>query len=66
VPRQLLAPKTVAARLGLSVGRVAQLDREGVLVAMRDSSNRRLYDPDVVEQFARAREARRGMVGAGA
>lgn len=52
----LLAPSTVARRLGLSVSRIVQLDREGVLPAMRDSVGRRLYDPDLVERFAKARE----------
>ena len=55
---QLLAPRDVARRLGLSTSRIIQLDREGVLPAMRDSAGRRLYDPDLVERFARARRAR--------
>jgi DNA-binding transcriptional MerR regulator len=55
----LLAPGAVARRLELSPSRVAQLDREGKLVALRDSAGRRLYDPETVEAFARAREARR-------
>ena len=54
----LLAPGAVAKRLGLSTSRVIQLDREGALPAMRDSAGRRLYDPGVVETFAREREAR--------
>ena len=54
----LLAPQTVARRLKLSTSRVAQLDREGVLPAMRDSAGRRLWDPELVERFAREREAR--------
>jgi DNA-binding transcriptional MerR regulator len=37
---------------------LAQLDREGILRAMRDSAGRRLYDADVVERFAVARKAR--------
>ena len=47
----LLAPGAVARRLGLSTSRVIQLDREGVLPAMRDSAGRRLYDPEVVERL---------------
>jgi DNA-binding transcriptional MerR regulator len=54
----LLAPRDVARRLGLSTSRVTQLDREGKLPAHRDASGRRLYDPEVVEQFAREREKR--------
>ena len=56
----LLTPGAVAKRLGLSTSRVVQLDREGVLPAMRDSGGRRLYDPDRVERFARERAARAG------
>lgn len=52
----LLAPKDVARRLDLSTSRVVQLDREGVLPAMRDSGGRRIYDPEAVEAFARERE----------
>lgn len=52
----LLAPRDVARRLNLSTSRVVQLDREGKLPALRDSSGRRLYDPEVVERFARERE----------
>jgi DNA-binding transcriptional MerR regulator len=54
----LLAPRDVGRRLGLSTSRVIQLDREGVLRAMRDSAGRRLYEPETVERFAREREAR--------
>jgi DNA-binding transcriptional MerR regulator len=54
-----LAPGDVARRLGLSVSRITQLDREGKLPALRDSSGRRLFDPDVVERFALEREQRR-------
>ncbi len=56
--KTLLAPGAVAKRLDRSVSRVVQLDREGKLVAMRDSAGRRLYDPDAVDRFLRAREAR--------
>jgi DNA-binding transcriptional MerR regulator len=52
----LLAPRDVARRLNLSTSRLAQLDREGRLPALRDSSGRRLYDSDVVERFAHERE----------
>lgn len=52
----LLAPRDAARRLNLSTSRLMQLDREGKLPALRDSSNRRLYDPETVEQFARERE----------
>jgi DNA-binding transcriptional MerR regulator len=54
----LLAPQDVGRRLRLSTSRVIQLDREGVLPAMRDSAGRRLYDADLVEGFAQEREAR--------
>ena len=56
---KLLAPRDAGFRLKLSTGRLAQLDREGVLPAIRDSAGRRFYDPEVVERFAREREARR-------
>jgi excisionase family DNA binding protein len=55
----LLAPRDVAKRLGLSTSRIVQLDREGKLPAMRDSSGRRIYDGDVVERYAREREQTR-------
>jgi DNA-binding transcriptional MerR regulator len=55
----LLSPGAVARRLGLSTSRVIQLDREGVLCAMRDSAGRRLYDAQAVERFALERERRR-------
>jgi DNA-binding transcriptional MerR regulator len=55
----LLAPRDVGRRLNLSTSRIIQLDREGVLPALRDSSGRRLYDPEVVEIFALEREGRR-------
>jgi DNA-binding transcriptional MerR regulator len=51
----LLAPRDVARRLQLSTSRVVQLDREGKLIALRYSAGRRLYEPDVVERFARER-----------
>ncbi len=55
----LLAPRDVAKRLNLSTSRIQQLDREGLLPALRDSSGRRLYDPDLVERYASLREERR-------
>lgn len=55
----LLAPRDVARRLNLSTSRVIQLHREGILPAQRDSTGRRLFDPESVEVFARAREAKR-------
>ncbi len=61
----LLAPKHAAQRLNLSVSRIVQLDREGVLPAMRDSLGRRLYDPERVEAFAQQREAQRRQAGVG-
>jgi len=54
-----LAPQDVARRLKLSTSRLAQLDREGLLPAFRDSAGRRLYDPAIVEAFAKAREEKR-------
>ena len=52
----LLAPRDVARRLHLSTSRVVQLDREGILKALRDSAGRRFYNWDDVERFALARE----------
>jgi excisionase family DNA binding protein len=52
---QYLSPRDAARRLGVSTSRVQQLDRQGKLPALRDSSGRRMFDPDVVERFARAR-----------
>lgn len=54
----MLAPQSVARRLGLSTSRVVQLDREGLLPALRDSAGRRFYDVDTVERFAAERERR--------
>lgn len=56
----LLAPRDVARRLRLSTSRVIQLDREGVLRAIRDSAGRRFYDSETVERFAAERERRAG------
>lgn len=55
----LLAPRDVARRLNLSTSRVVQLDREGVLCAIRDSSGRRIYEAEAVERYAAERQARR-------
>jgi DNA-binding transcriptional MerR regulator len=55
----LLAPRDAARRLNLSTSRLAQLDREGLLPAMRDSSGRRFFRPESVEAFARERKNRR-------
>lgn len=54
----LFAPRDVARRLNLSTSRVVQLDREGILPAMRDVSGRRFYTEESVERFARDRERR--------
>jgi DNA-binding transcriptional MerR regulator len=56
MPIRLLAPRDVARRLRVSTSRVTQLDREGKLVALRDASGRRFYDPETVERYAIARE----------
>ena len=56
----LLAPRDVGKRLKLSTSRVIQLDREGVLRAIRDSAGRRFYDSETVEHFAAERERRAG------
>ena len=58
MPLTLLSPGDAARRLELSTSRLVQLDREGVFLALRDSSGRRLYDPDAVERFAELRRAR--------
>lgn len=54
----LLAPRDAAKRLNLSTSRIQQLDREGLLPALRDSAGRRLYDPEQVERYARQRKQR--------
>jgi predicted site-specific integrase-resolvase len=56
MPLQLLAPRDVARRLGVSTSRVTQLDREGRLVALRDASGRRFWEADAVEHYAAKRE----------
>lgn len=60
----LLAPRDVGRRLNLSTSRVVQLDREGVLRALRDSAGRRFYDAETVEHFAAERQAKRDQVTA--
>ena len=52
----LLAPRDAGRRLKLTSSRLAQLDREGVFPALRDSAGRRFYDAEEVERFALARE----------
>jgi Helix-turn-helix domain len=56
---RLLTPRDVGRRLRLSASRVIQLNREGLLPALRDSGGRRLFDAEIVEEFARQREARK-------
>ena len=58
----LMSPGDVARRLGLSVSRIVQLDRQGVLPALRDSAGRRLYDASAVERYAAQRAAARETV----
>ena len=55
----LLAPKHAALRIGISVSRLVQLDRERVLPALRDSGNRRIYDAEAVDAYATVRERAR-------
>jgi len=57
--KPLLAPRDAARRLNLSTSRIIQLDREGVLPALRDSAGRRFYDADAVETYALERNRRR-------
>jgi DNA-binding transcriptional MerR regulator len=52
----LLAPRDAGKLLGLSSVRVQQLDREGRLVALRDSAGRRLFRKADVLKFRQARE----------
>jgi DNA-binding transcriptional MerR regulator len=59
MPMNLLAPRDAAKRLKLSTSRIQQLDREGVLPALRDSAGRRLYEVETVELFAQQREQKR-------
>jgi DNA-binding transcriptional MerR regulator len=56
---KLVSPGDAAKRLNLSASRVIQLDRAGVLPAMRDSAGRRFFDAEDVERFARERESAR-------
>ena len=55
----LLSPGDVGRQLNLSTSRVIQLDREGVLPAIRDSAGRRFYDSETVERFATELKRRR-------
>jgi DNA-binding transcriptional MerR regulator len=55
----LLAPRDAGRRLRLTTSRLAQLDREGIFRAIRDSAGRRLYTAESVERFALEREKRR-------
>jgi DNA-binding transcriptional MerR regulator len=55
----LLTPRDAGRRLGLTSSRLAQLDREGVLTAVKDSSGRRLFLAADVEMLAQVRETRR-------
>lgn len=57
----ILAPQDAARRLGLSTNRLIQLDREGILPAIRDSAVRRFWDAEAVERFAVERARRRGL-----
>jgi excisionase family DNA binding protein len=54
--RRLLTPKDAGALLGLSTGRIQQLDREGRLRAIRDSAGRRLFREGDVLRFKAERE----------
>jgi hypothetical protein len=47
----LLAPRDAGRILGLSSSRMAQLDREGRLPALRDSAGRRLFTVEAVERY---------------
>ena len=52
-----LTPRDAGRVIGVGPSRMAQLDREGILPAERDSAGRRIYDPEVVEAFAAQRKA---------
>lgn len=54
---KLLSPRDAAQILGVSTSRVQQLDREGRLRAVRDSSGRRLFREGAVRRFLEARKA---------
>ena len=60
----LLAPQHAARRVRLSVSRLAQLDRAGVLPALRDSAGRRFFEAEAVERFAVEREQKRAAAAA--
>ena len=55
----LLCPRDAGRELGVSVSRVVQLCREGLLKEIRDSAGRRLFRPQDVRMLARARDATR-------
>jgi hypothetical protein len=55
----LLAPRDVARLLGITSAGVIRLDERRKLVAMRDASNRRLYDRETVLRFCRERQVQR-------
>ena len=52
---ELLDTSDVAARLDLSASRVAQLEREGRIAAVRTASGRRVFLRSDVEAFLRIR-----------
>jgi predicted site-specific integrase-resolvase len=52
---ELLDTSDVAARLELSASRVAQLEREGRIAAVRTVSGRRVFLSQDVEAFRRSR-----------
>jgi len=52
----LLCPRDAGRLLGLSASRIAQLDREGRLPALRDSAGRRLFTIEAVEKYRLERE----------
>jgi hypothetical protein len=54
---ELLDTADVAARLDLSPSRIAQLEREGRIAAVRTASGRRVFLWPDVEAFLRTREA---------
>lgn len=57
--RPRLSPKGASFILNLSVSRLSQLDRLGILPADKDDQGRRSWTPEVIERFAKEREARR-------
>ena len=59
MPRPSLTPKHAATLLGLSTSRLVQLEAQGQLTSIRDSGGRRTYDPAVIEELVRKRQAQR-------